>query len=36
VRVIDSVLQFRERRGNITEKQCLALRAVVVSIERGM
>jgi hypothetical protein len=35
-RFIDSVLRFRERRGYITEKQRLALRARVTSLERGM
>ena len=35
-RFVDSVLTYRERKGYITERQHRALRAKVVSLERGM
>jgi hypothetical protein len=35
-RFVDSVLTYRERKGYITERQQRALRAKVVSLERGM
>ena len=35
-RFIDSVLSYRERRGYITDRQYRALKAAVVSLERGM
>jgi hypothetical protein len=33
---IDSVLNYRERKGYITDKQYRKLRLAVVSLERGM